>query len=189
MRIKDKEVIAAIKEGRDDKVLNEIYQNILPKVTSFIRNNNGSEDEAFDVFQDAVMAFYKMVVTGKFDEKYEISGFIYTVSRNLWVNRVKKLNKQISVNTEGSKELEDVNFLESVYDEEKRSLVRILFNQLELKCKEILTYTIYQSMTMEDVCGRMGFASENAAKTSNYRCKKKLMELVKNSSLYKELED
>lgn len=189
MQIKDKEIITAIKKGKDDKVLNRLYQEILPKVSSFIRNNSGSDDEAFDVFQDAVMAFYKLVVTGKFNEEYEISGFIYTVSRNLWINRVKKLNKHISVDTDDSRGLPEASFLDSMYNEEKRSLVKTLFEQLDFKCKEILTYTVYQSLTMEDVCVRMGFASENAAKTSNYRCKKKLAELVKNSSLYKELED
>lgn len=189
MRKTDQEVISAIKEGRDDKVLNELYQTILPKVTAFIKSNSGSEDESFDVFQDAVMAFYKLVVTGKFNEKYEVSGFIYSVSRNLWINRVKKINRHVSVDNQSTQELEDESFLEGVFSQEKRDLVKTLFDQLESKCKEILTYTVYQSMTMEDICGRMGFASENAAKTSNYRCKKKMMELVKSSSLYKEIED
>jgi len=189
VQIRDKEIITAIKEGKDDKVLNELYQGILPKVTSYIRNNSGSEEEAFDIFQDAVLCFFKLVINNKFDEKYDVSGFIFTVSRNCWINRVKKLNRHISVDTNESKELEEHGFLESIYDQERRDLVKMLFSQLELKCKEILTYTVYQNMTMEDICSRMGFASENAAKTTNYRCKKKLMNLVKSSSLYSELED
>ena len=141
MRIKDSELIAAIKAGRDDKVLSELYDHILPKVISFIRSNSGSDDEAFDVFQDAVLAFFKQVVTGKFDEKYDVSGFIYSVSRNLWINRVKKINRHISVETEATQELEEESFLESVYSEEKTNLVKSLFQKLDSKLRSAFCVT------------------------------------------------
>ena len=94
MQIKDKSVIAAIKSGKDDKALKMLYNVLLPKIKAYIRSNNGSEDEAFDVFQDAVVIFFKQVVTGKFDTKYSISAFVYSVSRNLWINRVKNVSSR-----------------------------------------------------------------------------------------------
>ncbi len=93
MQIRDQDVIAAIKAGKDDKVLKALYSNLLPKISAYIRTNNGSNDEAFDVFQDAVVIFFKQVMTDKFDTQYSVSAFIYSVSRNLWINRVKKINK------------------------------------------------------------------------------------------------
>lgn len=187
MQIRDQEVIAAIKAGKDDKVLKGLYKHLLPKIAAYIRTNSGSDDEAFDVFQDAVVIFFKQVVTNKFDTQYSVSAFIYSVSRNLWINRVKKINKHILGETILTN-MTTEHFVDEIYSEEKRAIVKKLFAKLDDKCKELLTLSIYKSLSMEDIKNRLGFASENAAKTSNYRCKKKLSELIKLSTLYKELQ-
>lgn len=186
--MRDEKVLAAIREGRDDKVLEDLYHFILPKVTSFIKNNNGSEDEAFDVFQDAVVILFKQVTLGKYDEQYDIGAFVYSVCRNLWINRVKKINKHVSVENT-LYDIETSSHLEEIYDEEKREIVKYMFNKLDFKCKELLTLSVLKHLTMEDIAIRLGFASENAAKTANYRCKKKMMDLIKESTLFEELKD
>jgi len=186
VQINDQEVIAAVKAGRDDKALKALYKTLLPKITAYIKSNNGSGDEAFDVFQDAVVVFFKQVITNKFDTQYNISAFIYSVSRNLWINRVKKLNKHVDVEN-SLNHMHSDNFVDEIYSEEKRTIVKKIFEKLDPKCKELLTLSVYKSLSMEDIKNRLGFASENAAKTSNYRCKKKLTELIKSSSLYEEI--
>jgi RNA polymerase sigma factor (sigma-70 family) len=186
--MRNEQVIAAIKDGRDDKVLGDLYEYVLPKVTAFIRTNNGSDDEAFDVFQDAIVILFKQVTLGKYDEQYDVGGFVYSVCRNLWINRVKKINKHVSTDS-SLNELETKSHLDELYDEEKRKVVEYLFGKLDFKCKELLTLSIYKHLTMEDIALRLGFASENAAKTANYRCKKKMMELVKESKLFEEVQD
>lgn len=40
---------------------------------------------------------------------------------------------------------------------------------------------------MEDISLRMGFASENAAKTANYQCKKNLMKFIKENNNLKNI--
>ena len=160
----------------------------MPKINSFIKSNNGSDDEAFDVFQDAVVILFKQVSLNKFDEKYDIGGFLFSVSRNLWINRVKKINKHVPVDNTLSR-FQVSSHLDEVFDEERRGIVRYLFNKLDYRCKELLKLSIYQQLTMEDIAGRLEMASEDAAKTANYRCKKKLVQLVKGSKLFEQLKD
>jgi RNA polymerase sigma factor (sigma-70 family) len=180
-------VLSAIREGKDGKALGALYKNLLPKIRAYVKANNGSDDEAFDVFQDAVVIFFKQVMTDKFDEKYKVSAFIYSVCRNLWINRAKKINKHVDVDN-SLNQIHSDDFVDEIYNREKRQIVKDLFEKLDVKCRELLTLSVYQNLSMEDIKNRLGFASENAAKTSNYRCKKKLTQLIKSSALYHEIE-
>ena len=40
--------------NRDEKLILKIYKEILPKVTSFIKNNKGTQQDAQEVFQKAL---------------------------------------------------------------------------------------------------------------------------------------
>ena len=70
------------------------------------------------------------------------------------------------------------NVIDSIITEERAALVRALFAKIGDKCRELLTYTIFHKYTMKEVCERMGFSTENAAKTRNYKCKQQLIRLV-----------
>src|SRR6478609_5128149 len=91
---KDQEIIDAIRTGNNSFVLNHLYKIALPKIIRLVVQNNGDEEEAKDVFQDAVIALFNTVKLNKYDERKEIDGFLYFVARNLWINRIKKKNRQ-----------------------------------------------------------------------------------------------
>ncbi len=180
----DKEILAAIHSGDDDKVLGYLYKAYLPKIKGMVLKNNGDEDEAQDIFQDAIMAFYKQVKTGKFKEQYQIGAFIYSVSRNLWINYIKKKNKSISITEREYIIPLEEDVLRDMITKEREKKVMEVFSQIGERCQELLTYSIFRKYSMKEICKRMGFSTENAAKTRNYKCKQKLIRLVKeNQSL------
>ena len=92
----DQEILHAILKGKDTEVIESLYATVLPKVKKHVCNNGGSLDDAYDVFQEAIMVFYKVVVSNRFDhEKYNIHGFLHTICKNQWINLVKKrINSQ-----------------------------------------------------------------------------------------------
>ena len=181
----DQEILAAIHSGDDDRVLGQLYSVYLPKIKGMILKNSGTEDEALDVFQDAVMAFYKQVKTGKFKEQYQIGAFIYSVSRNLWINYIKKKNRNISISEkEYLIPLED-DVLNDMITKEREKKVMEVFSQIGERCQELLTYSIFRKYSMKEICQRMGFSTENAAKTRNYKCKQKLIRLVNDNQALK----
>lgn len=178
MKYTDQDIIRAIKEGKDDKVLSLLYKDVLPKVKNYIMRNSGNEDEVNDIFQDAVLAFYRQVKLNRFKEENEIAGFIFSVSRNLWINYIKKSRKSINIESQNEPDTGD-NHLDLIITEERKNLVDKVLNEIGDRCREILLLSVYQKLSMKEICQKMGFTSENSAKTQNYKCKQKLMELVK----------
>ena len=179
----DNELLTLIKEGKSNLALNFLYKNIQPKITIWIKQNNGSLDEAQDVFQDSVISFYQFVLKGKFKEENSIEGFLFYIARNKWINRVKQINK--------TGEQLPLNLIETKPEEEKNNNrskeIEQLLSQLGEVCKELLTYSIFYKMSMEDISLRMGYSSQDAVKTKNYKCKQRLVKIVKDKRNLKEI--
>lgn len=185
---RDLDIINAIRGGQDQKALNVLYKSLLPKIKRIIGLHTEAEEEAKDLFHDALLIFYKQVLSNKYDEHFEIDGYIYSVAKNLWINKLKRRQKIEVVDPHLMPENEIYEASdETIIDSEKKAVINKLFSMLDKKCNRLLTYTIYQDLSYEDIVLRMGFSSENAARTAHFRCKKYLMDLVKNNPRLSEM--
>ena len=177
---KNKEILEAIQNGQNEKILNYLYKTSLPQIIAFISRNNGDEDEAKDIFQDAVVALITTVKLGKYIEGKDVNGFLYFVSRNLWVNRIKKRNKQFDINDlEFTPEADSP--LAVIITEDKKNAIDLVLDRLGSRCKQILKHVIYDDLSMKEIAAIMDFAGETVVKSTHYRCKQKLMEILQNN--------
>jgi RNA polymerase sigma factor (sigma-70 family) len=188
-KLSDQEILSAILNGEDNRVIPLLYKDILPNVSRLICSNNGSKDEAKDIFQDALMIFYKQVVEGSFNaSKYKIHGFIYTISRNLWINYYKKKNRIIRIEPDQEMDIiQEDNILQTLMDNERTEEIKKVFSHIGDKCLEILTYTFFQKLNMKEIAEKMNLSNENAAKTAHYRCKHKLINLIEGNTYFEQL--
>jgi RNA polymerase sigma factor (sigma-70 family) len=171
----DQEIIALIKNAESNQVLNFLYKTVQPKVTGWIIKNSGNNDDAQDVFQDAVLSFYNYVLDDKFDATKSVTAFIFSSAKNMWINRVKLVNRESG---ELPYQVPDVSEKIDI-SEENEMKISSLLAELGARCEELLTYSVFYKMSMEDIALRMGFSNANAAKTKNYKCKQRLVLLVK----------
>jgi RNA polymerase sigma factor (sigma-70 family) len=168
-------IITAIISGKGNEVLSVLYKETLPKVRNMILKNNGNHEEANDIFQDAVIIFFKQVRNGSFNDSYDIDGYIYTISKNLSLDHVENTFPY----SEG--------ILEEVISKEKANALEDVMNKIGEECKKLLKLVAYEKLSMKEICVQMGYSSDNVAKTYHYRCKKKLTEFIKGSPQLMEL--
>lgn len=177
----DKEILEAIRNGNDNAALSALYKLVLPGVIKYINKSGGNKSEACDIFQDVIMAFYKSAVNNTFnEEKYKIQGFLFTMCKNYWINRVQRSKKSVTL----VEEEQELNFIEerTILDDmvlkERDQLLNKLFSFLDKKCIDILTLSVYNKNTMKEIATKLGMSSDNVAKINNYRCKQKLIDLA-----------
>lgn len=65
-----------------------------------------------------------------------------------------------------------------IIDNEKKELIEGLLDKIGDRCKQILKFAIYDELSMKEIALKMNFASEDVAKSTHYRCKQKMIELV-----------
>lgn len=64
-QLSQEELIRGIKEN-ERRVMSSLYIEVFPKVKSYIIQNNGDEDQAKDIFQEAFLVAWQKVKNGDF---------------------------------------------------------------------------------------------------------------------------
>lgn len=183
MKIKysDEDIIKEIKRGNSEDVLLYLYKTTQHKLSNWIKKNNGSDTEAQDVFQDAVLSFYEYVLQDKFEIGQSVDGFIFTVGRNSWINRSKQ-KRRIDLDSNNlenhSSDFTNNEFNFDLDDKQRSKEMNAILERVGERCKELLTYSIFFNMTMTDIAEKMGFGNADTVKTKNYKCKKRLMKII-----------
>ena len=185
MLFKKPDIKQLIVQGKDKEVLNLLYKTVLPKIRNHVIQNQGTREEADDVFQDSVLYFYKKYKDGTLNNLENIEGYIYLSCKNLWINKVKKDSRNIKLENGQDFESYENDSLSVLINEEKVYAFKKLFEIVGEKCKQMLLYTIYDKLSMEEIAVKMNISSANAAKTQHYRCKQRLIELVENDQFLK----
>ena len=161
----------------DSKAIETIYQNNFSVVQSFIVNNNGTADDASDVFQEAMIVLYENSKTQSFALTCQIKTYLYSVSRRLWLKRLQQLNRF----TAKIESLEETVAVEEDLDShEKRAadfaIMEKALGSLGEPCKGLLEAFYLQKKDMTDIASAFGYTNADNAKNQKYKC---LMRLKK----------
>ncbi len=169
--MKDSEILEKIRKG-DESALDYLYKKNFKMMTKLVINNNGTEDEAKDIYQEALIVFWQKVTSGNLTLSSKISTFLYSICQNLWR---KELERKSRMSNEEKDREEEMDF-----DQQERiEVINRCINQLGETCRRILTYYYFDSLSMHDIAELLGFANADTAKTKKYKCKKELDELIK----------
>jgi RNA polymerase sigma factor (sigma-70 family) len=169
--MKDSEVLAKIKKG-EESALDFLYKKYYRMMTKLVITNSGTEDEARDIYQDALIVFWEKARKGNLVLTSKISTFIYSICLNLWRKELERKSRL------SSEEKDDIEFID-IEKKERIQIVRACINELGETCKRILMYYYFDGLSMNDIAEKLGYANTDTAKTKKYKCKKRLDELVK----------
>lgn len=176
-------IIDCIKNRQNEKALSYLYNHTLKKVKSYILNNSGSLDDANDIFQDAVIIFFKSVLENKFESNASVDAYIFTISKNLWINTAKRKRKLVHVDIEDQHiSTNSDSQLDTIISKEKRTAIDVAYNKLDEGCRKMLGLIAYEKLSMKELKEKMELTSENAAKTMHYRCKQAFHKIIKENS-------
>ncbi|WP_353779279.1 sigma-70 family RNA polymerase sigma factor [Winogradskyella sp. 3972H.M.0a.05] len=162
-----------------NKALRHIYSGNKNKVYAYILSNSGNEDDAKDVYQESIIAFYENVRDQKFKGQSAIGTYIYSIARFKWLNKLKskavseKHHEQLETGEEFSK-----TPLASLIEEEYRAQIMEVLGALGESCKQLLIDTIYYDKSMKDIVEERDFTNEQVARNKKYKCMKKLKNLI-----------
>lgn len=121
--------------------MREIYQKYAQKIAHYIMANNGSEDDAADIMQEALIDIYKQAEQKKLQLTCPFEPFLLLVCKRKWLNELKKRGRQPV-----TKEVDDVSIGEDVFalaeqlqhQDKKMQVFLQCFNNLGAGCREII---------------------------------------------------
>ena len=178
----DEEIISAIKIGgfREAPYVKYMYLRFQSQVVNYVIKNNGSEEDAKDIYQDGVVALYENIKTGKYKGEGSLSSYLYSICRFMWLNKLKRKGIEKRVNEEARHEEFEESSLPRMIENEKEERILELFDQLGEQCREVLIYSIFYGYSMDEIYKKMGYENAQIARNKKYKCVKRLKKLLEN---------
>ncbi len=166
-----------------------LYQAHYDPLCRFVVQNNGSEQDADDIFQETVIAFIHTVKQGKFRGEASIGTFLFALNRNIWRNEMKKRGRsqlretkfeQLSTRVE--------NDAQSALEQQQSSHQLLkLMDTIGENCKKILLQFYYEDKPMKDIVSTLNYENEQVVRNKKSKCLKKLAEIMKlDAQLYQQ---
>ncbi len=173
----------------DTIILQYIYKSFYSKINFFIKRNNGDDDDANDIFQEAIIIIYRKLKAGDLILDCSFETYLYSVCRLLWLKQLEKRKQEkekIKDNHEYNDEIYDDN-LEKVIDQNERyRLYQKHFINLGNDCQKILQL-YFEKVPLKNIAQIMGFKSEKYAKKRKFKCKDYLIQSIKQDIEYKNI--
>lgn len=170
----------------DTIVLQHIYKNYYSKINFFVKKNSGDDDDANDIFQEAIIIIYRKLKANELVLDCTFETYLYSVCRYLWLKQLerRKLEKEkIKDNHEYNEDIYD-DGLEKVVDlNERYSLYQRHFTNLGKDCQKILQL-YFDKVPLKNIAQIMGFKSEKYAKKRKFKCKEYLIKSIKQDLEY-----
>ena len=189
-KLSDQQVIEQLKSEKyrdNEEAMTFLYQQLYRKVVRYVQKNQGSEQDADDVFQDGLVALCKMSKTDRLEQVSNIQAYLFSACRNLWLKTLKKRQNTTELTEQHHELAEEASQIHQLQAEEKKRLIDRLLSSLGESCKKILIYYYYDRLKMKEIMPLMNFASEQVAKNKKSTCMKKLKEIIKDNPDLKEL--
>ncbi len=179
-RLSDEEIISGLRK-RENRVLQYIYKNSFNPVKQLILNNAGSDSDAEDIFQEAlIIVFKKLKKELDFELTSTFNTYIYSISRLLWLKHLRQIRK-IEIDPLNRDMEERIEFEEPlpVQDQDLRMAIyqRTLLKIPE-DCQKILRLTA-QDVTSREIARQLGFRSEGYVRKRRHFCKEYLVNKIK----------
>ncbi len=171
----------------DKRAVESIYKENYNIVQALVINNNGTAEDAKDIFQEAMIVLFEKVQSGDFELHCQIKTFIYSVCRRLWLKKLMYQNR-FSL-SEGHENIVSVD--DEMEEHERRntefSMMEKAMSGLGEPCKSLLEAFYLQKKSMQEIATSFGYTNAENAKNQKYKCLVRLKKLFfsqyKNESL------
>jgi len=157
----DTELIELLKQG-GQKTLRRVYEDNRGKFIGFAKRYNlPTSSIATYLFGIGKRLIYERMRTNKKNVSFE---------------------DQMEVSPEQAAEITNFDSIDNELNEEQQ-LMKIHFDTLGEKCREILTLFYYRGFSIQDILNHTNYTSENVIKSTKSRCMKSLKERISANSI------
>ncbi len=174
----------------DNLILQYIYKQYYYKVNYFIKKNSGNEEDASDIFQEAIIVIYrKLKENDLIFQNSSFQGYLFSVCRFLWLKQLKRRRdekEKIEETIPFQEDLYDDNLITIIEKNEKYGLYQKHFNNLSTDCQKLLQL-FFEKVPLKEIANIMGYKGEKYAKKRKYICKEILINRIKQDSEFKKI--
>ena len=179
---------ALLEERTTDQAIRTLYREYYEGLSWYVMNNNGSAQDADDIFQEVVIAFVDLVRKNKFRGESSIKTFLFSMNRHYWLNELKRRGRALA-REEKFERMQDRTTVDAgvkLADMESGKEIMKLVDQLGETCKKILLLYYYEDYSMRQILEQLHYENEQVVRNKKYKCLKQLEQIINNNPSLKQ---
>ena len=156
-------------KSKDNKAYEILYKFYYPSVRHFICKNNGSEDDAKDIFQETILVLLEKVPKEDFNLTSSLKTYIFAISSNLWLKRLRDSNKLVKTEL-GLYEKYLTDYEEAEVNPSFGNRLARIYRKITGKCRTLLHAIYYDEKNIDEVTKEFGYTNKHNAQNQKYKC-------------------
>lgn len=183
-----RQYLDGIRQG-DTIIINCITEEYFPRIRGHVTRNSGVEQDAEDLFQDAMaVVFWKTSHEGLDDLDSSFYTFLFGICKNLWLTKLRKEKSNPGVTFDKDLQLiSDENLQDALENLERHRLFWEKFELLEKDCRKVLTLSLLEKKKAKEIASLMGYGSADYVRKKKSGCKKSWIKLIRSDPRFGEL--
>ena len=175
----DVELIELIRSKHEiDNPVKHLYEKYFYLLSSNIEQNQGSREDAEDIFQEVVLTFIGLIRNNKFRGESSVKTFLFAINRNIWFNELKKRGRQLKRNEKFTTALPDTEtgIDRIISGREARQQIFSIIESLGETCRKILLAFYYENLSISEILTQLDYQNEQVVRNKKAKCMKSLEE-------------
>ena len=167
----------------DSAAIHELYRKAYPTCARFIKWNTGTEEDAKDFFQDALMVLHHNARKPQFTLSASLTTYLYSIVRNKWLKKLRKDKHQgpgssIEDTHQDLVQISDEDLHFQYQKEERLQQVEGALDELGEECRELILDYYYGKMKLKEIAEQLAL-SEKYVRLKKFRCMDRLVKIIK----------
>ena len=189
-KFSDEELVYSLKTGKDrDAAIRYMYSSYFGSLCGYITNNQGSMEDAEDIFQDVLVNFIALLQEDKFRGESSVKTFLFSLNRFSWLNELKRRGRALAreKNYEREKEIVEMDVSKQIVERESTNKVMELVKELGETCRKILVLFYYENYSMKEILDELDYETEQVVRNKKYKCLKQLEKMIGDNPSIKQI--
>jgi RNA polymerase sigma factor (sigma-70 family) len=174
----DHDLLAAMRQ-QERSAFQILYTFYYPTVERFVVRNNGSRADAEDIFQETLLVLLKKIPTDDFELTSSLKTYIFAVSSNLWLKRLRTAKRLVRTDFTDFDEAmcaddEAIIINESNHSErDESSLPRRIqraLTKISEHCQRLIQAIFFHNKNASE----LGYKNAHTAHNQRYKCMEQL---------------
>lgn len=162
----DQQLVESIKNG-DDSAFEILYDKYFSLITSYVKQNNGNNQDAEDIFQETIIVFLQKTKNADFILTSSLSTYLFAISKNLWLKQLRNSKEVIESQLDESCDVIEINE-DTTGDDETH--VYSWLERITKHCQQILKAIFFYDQPIEKLMIKMGWKNKHTAANQKYKC-------------------
>lgn len=178
--MEEKDIISKIRNNQEEVVV-DLYNKYKEEFVKWSGHKfQINQDDALDIFQDAMISFYESIKEGKLTQiNHTVKTYLFAVGKNLIYNKLK-FEQRFDQQADPNDQVTITNTATTSIEATDRH--RFMIDQLEQlgePCYSILKLFFYDSFSMEAIAHNLNYKNADVVKSQKLRCINELKKRVR----------